>query len=185
MQAYNKSNEQVQEVRIIDTTIKRSFKIVLDSQSAASFTGAQFNATFTVDLKQVVREAWRLKKAYNMTFNFVSSGLATTAELPPSVYTLHIDFGKGQNIYRYNNIKVPSGIVRLSNLASATAGISTVFFNSSDTDNAPVLIDNLLDITTVTLNLIDTASNSTFNSAGNATVNANTKYVCILTLTEA
>ena len=182
MQAYNKSNEQVQEVRIIDTTIKRSFKIVLDTNtlSGVPYTGTQFNATFTVDLKQVVREAWRLKKSYYMTFNFVSSGLASVADIPPSVYTLHIDFGKGQNIYRYNNIKVPSGIVRLSNLASATAGISTVFFNSSDTDNAPVLIDNLLDITTVTLNLIDTAANATF------TLNtANTKYVCILTLTEA
>ena len=176
MQDYNQSYEQVQKVQVIDSTIKRAFKVVLDSNSAVSWSGSQFNATYIVDFKTVVREAWRLKKAYYMTFSFVSIA-GTAAETGISnldVYTLHIDMCKGQNIYRYNNVKVPSGIVRVDALGS------NLLFNTKPTDNEPVLIDNLSDVTGITLNLISTTGNSTFvpGSAG-------TKYVCILNLQEA
>jgi hypothetical protein len=114
-----------------------------------------------------------------MTFSFVSMA-GTAAETGISnleVYTLHIDMGKGQNIYRYNNIKVPSGIVRV-----ATQG-SNLLFDAKPTDNEPVLIDNLSDVTGITLNLISTAGNSTF-APGTAGA-AGTRYVCILNLQEA
>jgi hypothetical protein len=179
MQDYNQSYDQVQKVQIVDTTIKRAFKVVLDSNLGSSWSGSQFNATYTVDFKNVVREAWRLKKAYYMTFSFVSMA-GTAAETGISnleVYTLHIDMGKGQNIYRYNNIKVPSGIVRVDTIGT------NILFNTKPTDNEPVLIDNLSDVTGITLNLISTTGNSTFvpGTAGAA----GTRYVCILNLQEA
>lgn len=179
MQDYNHSYEQVQKVQIVDSTIKRAFKVVLDSNSTASWSGSQFNATYIVDFKNVVREAWRLKKAYYMTFSFVSMAdtAAATGISNLNVYTLHIDMGKGQNIYRYNNIKVPSGIVRVG-----TQG-SNLLFDAKPTDNEPVLIDNLSDITGITLNLIATDTNTTFApGTGGA---AGTRYVCILNLQEA
>lgn len=179
MQDYNQSYEQVQKVQVIDSTIKRAFKVVLDSNLAVSWSGSQFNATYVVDFKNVVREAWRLKKAYYMTFSFVSMAdtAAVTGISNANVYTLHIDMGKGQNIYRYSNVKVPSGIVRVD-----TQG-TNLLFNAKPTDNEPVLIDNLLDVNAITVNLIATATNTTFvPGTGGA---AGTRYVCILNLQEA
>lgn len=188
MQPYDKSFEQAQEVRIVDSTVKRRFNVVLDSNVGASFSGPQFNATFTVDLKTIVRESWRLKKSYYMTFQFISAAalLATNSISTAVTYTLHIDLGKGQNIYRYNNIKPPSGIIRVSSNPIVTPATDpTFFFDSKPTDNSAVFIDNLLDIVNININLLDNINNTTFNSSNNSSINTATKYVCILTFEEA
>jgi hypothetical protein len=193
MQEYNISNEQVQKVMVVDSTIKRRFQVVLDSNNTNSFTGSQFNATYYVDFKTVVREAWRLKKSYLMTFEFVSraSTFAVSGITSNKLYQLHIDMAKAQNIYKYSNAKVPSGIVRTSTQGTGvwtvTAGVADVptYFDSRPDDNTPTFIDNLLDITTINLNLLEQPNYATFNTANDATINTATKYVCIITLTEA
>ena len=193
MQQYDNSYEQVQKVMVVDSTIKRRFQVVLDSNNTPSFTGSQFNATYAVDFKTVVREAWRLKKSYLMSFEFISraSTFAVSGITSNKVYQLHIDMGKSQNIYRAFQSKIPCGIVRTSALGTGvwtvTAGVSDVpvYFDSRPDDNTPTLIDNLLDITSININLIEQPNYVTFNTANNATINTATKYVCILTFVEA
>jgi len=193
MQQYDNSYEQVQKVMVVDSTIKRRFQVVLDSNNTNSFTGSQFNATYFVDFKTVMREAWRLKKSYLMSFQFVSraSTFAVSGITTNELYQLHIDMGKGQNIYKFAHAKVPAGIVRTSTQGTGvwtvTAGVADVpvYFDSRPDDNAPTFIDNLLDITTINLNLLEQPGYVTFNAANDGTINTATKYVCILTFVEA
>ena len=193
MQQYDNSYEQVQKVMVVDSSVKRRFQVVLDSNNTASFTGSQFNAIFAVDFKTVVRESFRLKKAYNMSFQFVSraSTFAVSGITSNKVYQLHIDMGKPQQIYKQAHARVPAGIVRTSTQGTGvwtvTAGVSDVpvYFDSRPEDNTPTLLDNLTDITNININLLEQPSYITFNTANDATINTATKYVCILTFVEA
>lgn len=193
MQNYDNSYEQVQKVMVVDTGVKRRFQVVLDSNNTASFTGSQFNATYAVDFKTVVREAWRLKKAYNMSFQFVSraSTFAVSGITSNKVYQLHIDMGKPQQIYKQAHARVPSGVVRTSTQGTGvwtvTAGVADVptYFDSRPDDNTPTLLDNLSDITNININLLEQPGYTTFNASNDGTINTATKYVCILTFVEA
>lgn len=185
VQKYDETFNQASKVAIVANPVARSFNVVLDAKSTNSWTGTQFNAFFTVDFTQVVREAWRLNKSYYMKFSFVSSAAASTTNtiVNNNVYTLHIDLGKAPNIYRYNNVRVPSGIVRVSNEGSTA--LTNTYFNSRPDDNAPIFIENLRDIISINLNLINATAQETFNTANNDPINQATKYVCMLTFTEA
>mgnify|MGYP003655416128 FL=1 len=193
MQNYDKSYEQVQKVMVVDSAIKRRFQVVLDSNNTNSFTGPQFNASFFVDFKRVVREEWRLQKAYYMSFQFLSraSTFAVGGITTNEVYQLHIDMGKGQNIYKYAGAHVPAGIVRVSTQGTGvwtvTAGVADVpvYFDSRPEDNTPTLIDNLSSITNITINLKEQPGYANFNASDDPTINTATKYVCILTFVEA
>lgn len=174
--------------------IKRSYSVVLDTNITASYSGSQFNANFYVDMNQIVRDASRLKKPHEMTFEFVSrsSFFAVSGITSTSVYKLHIDLGKGTpTIYQYNPVRSPSGIVRVSsegvgvyvNPAAAASFDIPVYFNSRPKDNEPIYISDLTGITTINLAL-NQSGVGIFNAADDATINTNTKYVCILTFKE-
>jgi len=49
---------------------KRRFNVVLDTYNTASFTGAQFDATFQVGLKRLVQNPEDLAKPYKITFSY-------------------------------------------------------------------------------------------------------------------
>lgn len=192
---YNKNEEEYysnQKLKIVHLPLKKNYKIWLDSNNASSWEGTQFNANFFVDLTQCIREDWRLKSSYIMTFSFISkaSTFAIGTISTANTYTLHIDLGQGTpTMYRYAGARTPSGIIRVSTEGSGvyttTAGVCDipVYFNAKTTDNDPVFINNLLSINNINLNLIQ-AGSGTFNNADNATINTNTKYICCLNFQE-
>lgn len=178
--------------RVVSMPLKKNFKIWLDSNATASYTGTQFDARYFVDLNQCVRETWRLNSSYRMTFSFVSkaSTFAVGTVSSTNVYTLHIDLGQGApTMYRYTSVRTPSGIVRVDSAGSGvwtvTAGVADVpvYFNARPDDNEPVFINNLKNINTIALNLIQ-AGTGTFNSADNAGINTATRYICCLNFEE-
>lgn len=178
--------------RVVSMPLKKNFKIWLDSNVAASYTGTQFDARYFVDFNQCVRETWRLNSSYRMTFSFVSkaSTFAVGTVSSTNVYSLHIDLGQGApTMYRYTSVRTPSGIVRVDNAGSGvwtvTAGVADVpvYFNARPADNEGVFINNLKNINQIALNLIQVGT-GTFNSADNATINTATKYVCCLNFQE-
>ena len=186
--------EQWQKMQVMKVPLKKNFKVWLDSNNAASWSGTQFDAKFTVDFNQCIRETWRLKSSYAMTFEFVSisSTFALGTVSSSKTYTVHIDLGQGTpSMYRFNGARTPAGIVRVStdgvgvytNVAAATAFDIPCYFNSKPLDNDRVFIDNLLNVNSININLIQ-AGSGTFNSADNATVNTNTKYICCLNFQE-
>ena len=190
----NQNPEDYPKMRIAQMPLKKSFKIVLDTNNTASYSGEQFNARFTVDLNQIIREPWRMKRSYKMTFSFrsISSTFAVSGVSSTKLYKLHIDLGKGTpTIYQYNQTRSPSGIVGVSNdgvgvytnVAAAAAFDIPSYFMSRPADNDPVFINDLSNVNIININLIDPTS-GTFNSADNATINTATKYICVLNFEE-
>lgn len=190
----NQQSDNYPKMRIASMPMKKRFQVWLDTNATASYSGPQFDARFTVEMNKIVREAWRLKRSYMMTFSFLSrsSTFAVSGVTSTNVYKLHIDLGKGTpTIYQYNAIRAPSGTVRVSSSgvgvyvmpAAASSFDIPVYFDSKPTDNDPVFVPDLININTINLNLYASGV-GTFNAADDATINTNTKYVCCLTFTE-
>jgi hypothetical protein len=189
------NNEEINNAtptRIVKMPLKKNFKVWLDSNVAASWSGTQFDAKFTVDLNQCIREEWRLNSSYLMTFSFISkaSTFAVGAVTTTNMYTVHIDLGQGTpTMYRYTATRTPAGNVRVSTdgtgVFTVTTGVNDVpcYFNSRPEDNDPVFINNLKNVNSININLIQSGS-GTFNSADNATINTATKYICCLNFQE-
>lgn len=190
----NQNPEQYPKMRICSMPMKKRFQVWLDSNITASYSGPQFDARFTVEMNKIVREPWRLKRSYMMTFSFVSrsSTFAVSGITSTKVYKIHIDLGKGTpGIYQYNAARAPCGTVRIStagvgvyvNPAAASSFDIPVLFDAKPNENDPVYVTDLININVINLNLIE-AGVGTFNLADDATINTNTKYVCCLTFTE-
>lgn len=163
---------------------RRTFKVFLDTNDTSSYTGKQFNAQFPIDLTQVIRNADDYNKSYYMTIQYLSrydvTGTNTISQ--GSVYSLHVDMGRGINVYQNRKVKLPSALVRVGSLVNG-ASLYT-WFDCKPTDNEPMFIENLRDLNSVTLNLIDTTNNTTFNTADTGSINTAAKYVCVLTFIE-
>lgn len=179
---------------IANNKVKRTFKIFLDSNNTASFSGRQFDATYYVDLTHIIFDDKDFDKSYYMSFNYQSvSALTSVSTIEnTSVYSLHIDMGKGLNVYQYRQVKNPVGLLQIDYDWTQTTTVPAtgvqnvpIYFNTKESDNDPVFIQNIRNMTFVTLNLINTRTNSTFNPTDDATINTNTKYVCVLTFVEA
>ena len=166
---------------IASNQVKRTFKVYLDSNNTASYSGAQFNATYPIDLTHIIFDESAYDKSYLMYVNFQSAygTPAVTTINNNLVYTLHVDMGKGLNVFQYRQVKNPSAILQLYYDGT------NVGWNTVETDNMPTFVQNIRNMSAITLNVIDTSTNSTFNSADNSTINTATKYVCCLTFVEA
>jgi len=186
-------DEQVK-MRCMAIPLKKNFKIWLDTNNTASYSGPQFDARFSVEMNKLITEPWRLKSSYRMTFSFVSisSTFATSGITSTKLYKCHIDLGKGTpSMYQYNGVRTPSGLVRVSNegvgvytnVAAASSFDIPVYFKALPQDNDPVFITDLSTVSVINVNLIDPTS-GTFNSADNAAINTATKYIVCLNFQE-
>jgi hypothetical protein len=165
--------------------VKRTFKIFLDSNDTESFTGPSiFKANYTVDLTTIIFDDKDFDKQYYMYMSFVSdANTITNSSIDYAhVYTLHVDMGRGINVYEHRNTKSPSFILQVEALppiATATAGTVLTRFNSTDDMSKPTLIQNIRNINNIALNVIKANTNTTFSQA---TI---TNYICVLTFVEA
>jgi hypothetical protein len=114
-----------------------------------------------------------------MYCSFISTAndITVNSITPAKVYTLHIDMGKGLNIYEYKSIKTPSFIlpVDVINSVLGVADPDTRFY-LFDYQQQPTVINNILNLNTIQIQVIDTSTDSTTAS--------NAPYVCILTFVE-
>ena len=160
-------------------SLKKSFKILLDSNNTNSWNGTLYKANYYIDLNQIITDSNQYNKSYYMYCSFISQAQDIVVKniSPVNVYTLHIDMGKGLNIYQYRSVKNPSFILPVDVLFS-TQGIADpdTRFNLQDFNQQPTFIPNLLNLNTITLNVIDTSTNITTNATSN--------YVCVLTFVE-
>jgi hypothetical protein len=161
-------------------SLKKSFKIFLDSNNASSYTGGLYNATYSINLNTIITNSADLNKYYYMYCSFLSqvNDITVNSINPSNVYTLHIDMGKGLNIYQFRSTKCPSFILPTEVMLS-TIGVAAdadTRFNLQEFNQRPTLIPNILNLNTITLNVINTTTNATFT--GNA------DYICVLTFVE-
>lgn len=172
---------------ISNKEVKRTFKIFLDSNTTASYStvgGNIFNASYMIDLATIIQTDTDYDKSYYMYMSFVSqANTITNSSIDyANVYTLHIDMGRGLNIYQYRKVKIPSTILQveaISPIATATAGTVLSRFNLTDDMSKPTFIQNLRNMNMITLNVINTTTNATITQA------TATNYVCVLTFVEA
>jgi hypothetical protein len=96
---------------------------------------------------------------------------------PANVYTLHIDMGKGLNIYQFRSIKTPSFIlpVQVLNSIVGAADPDTRFY-LQEHEQRPTVIPNILNLNTIQIQVINTTTN--------AITTSNANYVCVLTFVE-
>jgi hypothetical protein len=87
-------------------SIKKSFKIFLNSNDTNSWFGTLYKANYYIDLNQIITDSTQLNKSYYMYCSFISQAadIVTNNITPANVYTLHIDMGKGFNIYQLKKI---------------------------------------------------------------------------------
>ena len=160
-------------------SLKKSFKIFLDSNNTNSWYGDLYKANYYVDLNQIVTDANDFRKSYYMYCSFISQAadIVTNNINPINVYTLHIDMGKGLNIYQFRSIKTPSFILPVEVLTNVVgAADPDTRFYLLDYQQQPTFINNILNLNVITLNVINTTTNTTTTS--------NVNYVCVLTFVE-
>jgi hypothetical protein len=149
----------------------------LDSNNTDSWTGVLYKANYYIDLTQIIQNNDDFFKSYYMYCSFISTADDVTVNsiTPNNVYTLHIDIGKGLNIYQYGSIKTPSFILPVQvNLSDNGAGAPHVGFFLQDKDQMPLYIDNLYNINNIVINVLQNGAFCT----------ATAFYVCILTFVE-
>ena len=158
---------------------KKSFKIVLDSNNTASWTGSLYKANYYLDLTQIIQNNDDFFKSYYMYCSFISNAndVANNSITPANVYTLHIDMGKGLNVYEFKSIKTPSFILPVQVINSVVGGVDPdTRLYLLDYQQQPTVIPNILNLNTIQIQVIDASTDSTTAS--------NAPYVCILTFVE-
>lgn len=167
----------------IISTAKNQFKIILDSNNTASFSGRQFDATYVLDFNRIVMNQEDYDKPYLMTFYYkgAEAAHATNGLTGNEIFQLALDFGKGMNcVYNRNQFNIV-GLLQLQT-GVTTANASSMY--ALESDNGGVIVRNLRNINSCRLTVLQSSNNTVFNAADNAGVNAAAKYVCCITLTE-
>lgn len=155
------------------------FKIALNSDDTnAWFGSSKMDALYSIDLKKVLPDPTDYDKEYEVSFTFksmsatsASSGLTMT-----SLYALCLEFGKGYTTFenRFNRNYV--GLLTLNNDFTAyTSTACNIYFDTKESDNAPIYLSNVKDLYNIRLSVITTNNNSVIADA------TNLRYSCILT----
>ena len=155
---------------------------MLDSYNTNSYSGPLYKAIYFIDLNHIITNNDEYSKSYYMYCTFLSESADNTliSINSTSLYTLHIDMGKGINVYQYKNIKTPSFIIPVQTILNeAAANQPFTSFNLQDFVQRPTFINNMLNVNYITLNLINAETNSTF--VPGATI---AEYICCLTFVE-
>lgn len=170
---------------ISNNSIKRTFKVILNSAATNSYSGTnKFNLTYYVDLTHIIFDNEAFNKSYYMSFNMQStsftSGGASTNVTPIGNYCVHIDFGKGLNVFQYNQVKNTSGILGFGYDVTSTP--PKIYFDTKNSDNAPVFVQNIRDISQININILDL---SVGGSGATPTNDGTIDNIFFLTFTEA
>jgi hypothetical protein len=159
-------------------SIKKSFKIVLDSIDTDSFTGDEYNANYYIDLSRVIRNKEDYDKSYYMYCTFISvTDISTTTQITTTLlYTLTLNLSnKFNNIYQNSNNNLCSFILPIQvNPSDNGTGGPHVGFLLQDKDQRPIFINNLHNINNINLKVLQ---NGTLT-------NATAYYICVLTFVE-
>ena len=130
---------------------KRTFKILLDSNQLGSYTGRIYDASYYIDLRNILVNDEDYDKKYHVYCSLRSKADAIVNNTISNndLYLLNIDFNKGLSTYQYTSpYKNISFIlpVSVSNELSATP---QTFFNLNERDNMPILLNNIRSINNI------------------------------------
>ena len=160
---------------------KRTFKILLDANRTDSYTGNQFNASYYVDLRNIIVNDEDFDKQYHMYCSFRSRAehILNNQISSNQVYLLNIDLNKGINTYQYTQPYKNISFI-LPTMVNNEQILAQIYFYLKEIDNMAVYINNIRSINFINLNVYKASDNSLFiPDIGNYST-----YVCILTFVE-
>lgn len=158
----------------------KMFKIALVSEDSSSWSGVQMDATYNIDIKKIVSDPKELERPYEVSFTFksISATSANSGLSMTNLYALCLDFGKGFTTFQNRFNKNYAGLLTLNNDFTAyTSTACNIYFDTKETDNAPLILSDLKNLNYIKLNVVNTSDNSTLPDGNKAFL----KYVCILT----
>ena len=168
-------------MEVVSVAPKRRFDVVLDIYNTSSWSGKQFDPTWVIDLKRIVPDPNELAKPYKVTFTYFMMGgaFATSGLSQTALYSLYIDFKRNNNIFMLDRPQPYAGNLYFNtivNAATPTLGQLVAYA----TDNHPIYLDNLTNLTGIETAVIVNSTGAVFNAADNTGVNNITKYIIYL-----
>lgn len=164
---------------------KKSFKVNLISADTTSWDGPSLyrNATYTVNMRSIVRDPEDYKKKYKMTFAFKTGASTTSSVWNDEVFLINLDFRKALPIAQNNRSTFTysgnlNGKMNITSTGTYTAGNG--YFDTKPKDNAPAYLENIQDIDTISLSVYCIEYDRYFPPNNAGTLN----YMCVVTFTE-
>lgn len=172
----------------MDMTIaqpKKSFKVNLISSDTTSWSGTSLynNATYRVNMRNIVTDYKDYQKKYKMTFAFKTGASTTNSVWNDEVFLIDLDFRKALPIAQNNRSTFTySGNLngKMNITASGTYSAGNGYFDTKPKDNAPAYMENIQDIDTITLSVYCIEYDRYFPPNNTGTLN----YMCVITFTE-
>jgi hypothetical protein len=171
----------------MDITIakpKKSFKVNLIAADAASWSGTSLynHATYRVNMRSIVRDPEDYKKAYKMTFKFITGASTNNSMFNDCNFLIELDFRKVLPIAQNNkSLFTYSGVLNgYMNKTSGTYSAGNGYFDTKPKDNKPAYMVNIQDIDNITLS-VWTPEITRYFPPNNVGILG---YVCVVTFTE-
>jgi hypothetical protein len=165
------------------------YKIILDSYDTVSYEGNQYNASYFINMNEVIKQAKDLDKSYIMDIKITSmSSYSTESGFNPTIlYGYNINLGKATNAYQFNNTRLNcSGNLRFENNAylytSTTAGGNSTYNTQLNikVDDDNFFIPSLRNINNINFRVCSRFDNTVFVSADDT----KSRYNIVLTFRE-
>ena len=153
---------------------KVKFQVHLSSTQTNSWTGSEFDARYTVDLRNHV-DVSDMNKAYNCYVCFRTTG---TDDINMTyLYHLHLDIGANAiNAHAYRELSCPHTILKLESYSNG--GVDYVSAFSEYQTNPPLFVKTLFNVDTI--GVLVSQINPADNPATSTVTWANTNYHMIL-----
>ena len=150
-----------------------TFKIILNSLDTNSWTGVKYNATYPIDLRNVILIDKNLDYEYSMTYTFLSKAEAGLSSA--NIYQIGITLGNGaiNSSILQPNQSSGGGLTTdiLNVIYDQTSGVLKSHFQNSVSDSPPTYVRNLRNLNTINIKVCD---NSYTMYSGSA------DYLCVL-----
>lgn len=136
---------------------KKIYKVNLLSSDTASWSGSLYNATYTVDMRSIVRDVEDYKKAYKMTF--AMKGFEDANILTTEVYAIHIDMSKAVPITQFSTTnRLYTGILN----TDAWFGRGILYWSTKPDDNDPTFYSDIQNIDTISIRVFRVNANAQY-----------------------
>jgi len=172
----------------MDMTIakpKKSFKVNLISSDTSSWSGPSLynHETYPINMRAIIRDPADYKKAYKMTFKFITGASTSASVWNDETFLIELDFRKGlpieqndKSLFTYSGNL--NGYMNITSTGTYTAGNG--YFDTKPKDNSPVYMENIENIDNITLSVWAMQIGRYFPPNNAGTLN----YVCVVCFTE-
>lgn len=162
---------------IVKIAPKKIYKVNLVSSDTTSWSGSLYNASYTVNMRSIVRDVADYGKAYKMTFSF--KGFEDANILTTEIYGIHLDMAKAISTTQFTTTnRLYTGILS----QSAWLGRGIPYFDTRPDDNDPTYYTDIQNIDNISVRVFRVVANAQYVPSTSATTPKN--YFCQIAFEE-